>query len=399
MFGPENGRSKAGERVQPEVSTAMASTAKAGTGRARRLRLSVSLAALLVLCGAWAAVQHPARQQADSVPVDITARSVPLNKNDPGQSRIGALAYLGGVQLLSEANGFGGYSGLRQLPDGRMLAISDRGHWLVFRPVERQGRLTEVADAIQGPLLDETGQPLEYPYFDAEALEVVTTPEGGLDVFVAFEQRHRVWRYARRVPAPVLVGVEENGQAAQDPPSYLEQVKQAFAHRPESLPWMDGWPGQLGANAGLEAMAVEADGAALLLAEGTGEGRFRPHADAPWIPIRYRTEAGFKPTDSVFLPIEGRHLALVINRYFSILHGVAARLELVDLDAVKDGQVTGRLLARLTPPVTVDNMEALEVVPHPEGGWSVWLMADDNQNPLQRTLLLKFHLPESAVLR
>lgn len=340
---------------------------------------------------------------------------MPLDRNDPGRDAIGELAYLGGVQLQSEAGTFGGYSGLRLLPDGRLLAISDRGHWLAFRAVERQGRLVGVSEAVQGPLLDETGRPLAYPHFDAEALEVIETPAGGLEILVAFEQHHRIWRYSSPGSAFVRTRTPEaeapQDSAPQGSPDIAELGKM-FARTPAALPWLEGWPGTLPANAGLEAMAVTANGAALLLAEGTGEGRFRPHAKAPWVPIRYKAEPGFKPTDAVFLPVEGRHLAVVVNRYFSILHGVAARLELVDLDPVLapardskvldgkvlDGKVQGRLLARLAPPVSVDNMEAVAVAPHPGGGWSLYVMADDNQSPLQRTLLLKFHLPASAVL-
>lgn len=345
---------------------------------------------------------------------------MPLDRNDPGRDAIGELAYLGGVQVQSEAGTFGGYSGLRLLPDGRLLAISDRGHWLAFRAVERQGRLVGVSEAVQGPLLDETGRPLAYPHFDAEALEVVETAAGGLEILIAFELHHRIWRYASpgsalvRTSAPEVVapeaGAPQEGtpqdSAPQGSPDIAE-LGMMFARTPAVLPWLEGWPGTLPANAGLEAMAVTANGAALLLAEGTGEGRFRPHAKAPWVPIRYKAEPGFKPTDAVFLPVEGRHLAVVVNRYFSILHGVAARLELVDLAPVLapagdgkglDGKVQGRLLARLAPPVSVDNMEAVAVSPHPGGGWSLYVMADDNQNPLQRTLLLKFHLPASAVL-
>lgn len=375
-----------------------------GKTRSRR-RLLTACAAIVLLCGAWAAAQGPAAPAAQPGIISIVSRPVPLDKNDPGRDSIGELAYLGGVQLQSEAAAFGGYSGLRLLPDGRLLAISDRGHWLTFRAVERQGRLVGVSETVQGPLLDETGRPLAYPHFDAEALEVVETAAGGLEILIAFEQHHRIWRYSSPDSAPVRIGMSQDS-APQGSPDVAELGKM-FARTPAVLPWLEGWTGTLPANAGLEAMAVTANGAALLLAEGTGEGRFRPHAKAPWVPIRYNAEPGFKPTDAVFLPIEGRHLAVVVNRYFSILHGVAARLELVDLDPVLapardgkvlDGKVQGRLLARLAPPVSVDNMEAVAVAPHPGGGWSLYVMADDNQNPLQRTLLLKFHLPASAVL-
>lgn len=344
--------------------------------RARVRGLLVALAGLGALGGAWAAAQAPAPLPSAASSIAVASRPVPLDRSDPGRDQIGALTYLGGVQLLSEAEGFGGYSGLRLLPDGRLLAVSDRGHWLAFRPVERGGRLTGIAEATRGALRDEAGEALDYPFYDAEALEVLPGSAGKMEILVAFEQRHRIWRYS---------GPEE------------ARLEQTFRQRPQALPdWLEGWPGRLSGNGGVEAMAVDARGAALLLAEDTGEGRFRLHADAPWTPIRYGAEPGFKPTDAAFLPVEGRHLALVLNRYFSILHGVAARLELVDLEAADDGRLKGRLLARLAPPVSVDNMEAVAVAPA-GGGWAVYLMADDNRNPLQRTLLLKFHLPAGAI--
>lgn len=366
--------------------------------RARFFAVLAGGIGIAALCGAWAAARGP--EVPSPAPVSLQARPVPLDEGDPARERIGALVSLGGVELQGDFPGFGGYSGLRLLPDGRLLAVSDRGHWLAFRPVEQGQRLTGVAQAVHGPLLDEAGQPLGYPDYDAEALEVLPGPEGTLDILVAFEQRHRLWRYAVPMPAPILMGGQDVGETPQQAEGRPEGL---FSQRPVSLApllkdWgLDGWPGPLPANAGLEAVAVSATGAALLLAEGTGRGRLRLRADAPWVPIRYNSAPGFKPTDAAFLPVPGRHLALVLSRHFSILHGVAATLELVDLEAAKDGVLPGRLLARLAPPVSVDNMEGVAVAPHPAGGWSVYLMADDNQNPLQRTLLLKFHLPAGAV--
>ena len=51
--------------------------------------------------------------------------------------------------------------------------------------------------------------------------------------------------------------------------------------------------------------------------------------------------------------------------------------------------ITGREVAAFEGRVTRDNMEALSVTR--EGGRTiVWIASDDNYNPLQRTLLLKF---------
>jgi hypothetical protein len=85
---------------------------------------------------------------------------------------------------------------------------------------------------------------------------------------------------------------------------------------------------------------------------------------------------------------------LVINRHYTPVDGVSAVLTVIDPEAIRPGAVLiGRELARLAPPLTVDNMEALAVTR--EGGRTiVWIASDDNFNPLQRTLLLKFAMEE-----
>jgi hypothetical protein len=52
-----------------------------------------------------------------------------------------------------------------------------------------------------------------------------------------------------------------------------------------------------------------------------------------------------------------------------------------------------REIARLQPPLTIDNMEGVSVTVE-NGRTIVWLVSDDNFFPLQRTLLLKFALIE-----
>lgn len=350
--------------------------------RGRFSRLALGLAGLAALGGVWLA-SPGLSAPAQTVAISVVTRPVPLDTEDPGRRSVGPLVYRGGLHVLSEADGFGGYSGLRMLPDGRLLAISDRGHWLVMRPVEEGGRLVGLSDAEMGPLLDEAGRPLASPAYDAEALEVIPHA-GGLDVLVSFEGRHRIWRYA----AP-----DTDAAQTDDSADLLAALRQT----PQPVPgWLENWPGELTSNGGIEAMAVSESGAALLLAEDTSRGRMRLGADAPWTEVAYRNVPGFKPTDAVFLPGAARPLALVLSRHFSLMHGVAATLELVDLEtAGEDGALSGRLLARLSPPLSVDNMEALAAVRR-EGGWDVYVMADNNRNPLQRTLLLRFFLPESA---
>ncbi len=105
--------------------------------------------------------------------------------------------------------------------------------------------------------------------------------------------------------------------------------------------------------------------------------------------ITYLPPKGYRITDAALLP-DGRMLFL--NRRFALTEGVSAKLTLAPpLSKTPGATLTGVEIALLRPPLTVDNMEALSVTR--EGGRTiVWIASDDNFNPLQRTLLLKFAL-------
>jgi hypothetical protein len=187
------------------------------------------------------------------------------------------------------------------------------------------------------------------------------------DLWAGFEHHNMIWRYRRDTLAP------------------------AAAARP---PAMRRWRG----NRGPEAMVRLADGRFLVFAEGADDGSPASAAvlfagDAaiagtPSTTLTYRRPAGFRATDAALLP-DGA--ILILNRRFRLLEGWSARLVIARIG--HDGTVAGPEVAALQPPLTVDNMEALAVTS--EGGRTiVWLASDDNFNPLQRTLLLKFALVE-----
>jgi hypothetical protein len=56
------------------------------------------------------------------------------------------------------------------------------------------------------------------------------------------------------------------------------------------------------------------------------------------------------------------------------------------------GTVHGRELAFLASPYAVDNLEGLAVTTGSRGETLLWLISDDNFNPLQRNIVLLFEL-------
>jgi hypothetical protein len=106
---------------------------------------------------------------------------------------------------------------------------------------------------------------------------------------------------------------------------------------------------------------------------------------------------GHDPTDmSALDPGSGDGRMLVLHRSFSPLAGVSIILSEGDFRRPPGAKVSSVEIARLRPPLSVDNMEALAIRVEGERRY-IYMLSDDNFNALQRTLLLKFELlPEPA---
>lgn len=312
-------------------------------------------AALLLLLALGGADRPP-----PSEPAPLSARAVPLNTVDPAQTEVGKLRYLGGIALASSDRRFGGLSGMRFLPDGRVLAVSDAGDWLSFKLIETGGRLTGAEALTITRMVDGDGQPMRGKAgSDAEALEI--EPDGTR--LVSFERQHRVLAYPPDGGTPRVI---------------------AFPDRM--------WLEKLQPNGGLEAVARVGD-LRLFFAEDAGPGGInlliQPRGrGTSYGRAIYAPPPGFKPTDSAALD---ERTVLVMNRSYSPLSGVSAILTRVPIDPRALTAGPPEKLAELSPPHSIDNMEAIAV--RKEGGRSfIYMASDDNFSALQRTLVLKFEL-------
>jgi hypothetical protein len=186
--------------------------------------------------------------------------------------------------------------------------------------------------------------------------------------WIAFERLNEIWRYA------------------------TDSWKSDSHARP---PAMRRWP----KNAGGEGMVRLADGRFLLFSEAArrndGTNEVLLVDGDPAVPgtkmlsLGYRPPEGYRATDAALLP-DGR--LLILNRRFTVLEGVSAKLVVTQLPALVRGAIiAGQEIADLRPPISVDNMEALSLTVE-DGHTIVWMASDDNFNPLQQTLLMKFEL-------
>jgi hypothetical protein len=334
--------------------------------------IAIGLPALVVALSLVAACSTAAREPAPAAPIQIEARSIPLNADDPAVTSVGKLRWRGGVVLTAAEPRFGGWSDLWIAPEGRGLrSISDEGSWLTASlRYDNDGRLIGVASGMIGSLRDENGQLLgDKIETDAEGL--ARLPDGGW--LVSFERDHRVLYYPR--------GEESAGQGLAGQPRRLTTPPE-FRRQP--------------ANGGVEAMLVLPDRRTLLISEEMSE---RPgtvvgwivDASATWRKFHYQTrDPDHRPTSMALLP-DGD--LVLLERAFDMARGVRVAIKRIrTADVVADAVVRGEELAWLHQPLAVDNLEGVAVGRGARGETLLWLLSDNNFSPLQRTILLHFEL-------
>lgn len=294
-----------------------------------------------------------------TTPVDLTEGT--------REGEVGELIFRGALDIAPDKARIGGISSL-EWHDGQLYAVADDGRWVVMTPEDIGTRLVDISSVSIGALKDAKGAKLgSKERGDAEAL--TRLPSG--EWLVAFEQDHRIWRYAdldsavtgsEAAAAPLLVGAAANGGI-------------------ETLASYDG---------GLLACGEWADPARPNCLRTTAAGAVPFHLAAP----AGIAEVGGVPTDAACTS-DGTCYIL----FRSYTPGVGNRAAIVALDP--DGAT--KTLAVLAPPLTLDNFEGLAVRSVP-GKTFLYLVSDDNfrnceskpATGCQRTLLMKFEIKPPA---
>ncbi|WP_246847990.1 esterase-like activity of phytase family protein [Sphingomonas beigongshangi] len=300
----------------------------------------------------------------------LVATRVALDPRDPNRVRLGSLTYLGGVELRSLDPAFGGYSSLAVVGD-RFTLLSDGGNVVTFRMgADWRPHAIAFRNLPAGP---GTG----WDKRDRDTESMVLDPATGRS-WVGYENYNAIWRYA-----PGFSRAE----------AHVEPLRMA------------NWP----VNGGPESLVRLSDGRFLTISE-TGHVPFRrwwgtpkerlatrdtqlfagdPTAHAPAATLAYVPEGRFDPSDATALPNGD---LIVLERDFRLPYHFYNRIARVPAaDIRKRAVARGQTLAHLDAPLIHDNFEG--VVATRQGGATIlWLVSDDNQSVLQRTLLLKFRL-------
>ena len=302
----------------------------------------------------------PSRGLVELVPIEVDPKQ-------PERKNFGSLTLLSAFRLESKDPRFGGLSGLAAGTDGKLYAVSDRGHWLSAKmQMDSNGALLNLVDWQIAPMLTATKTPVTGRLRDAEAL--AQTRDGSF--LVAFEGVHRIWRY--RAPPDTFNST----------PSPI-QLPSAIARAP--------------GNGGMEGLAALPDGRLLVLTEqyDNPDGSFKGWLvdDGKPSELSYVPSQGFHVTDCAAL--DNGDVVVLERRYvpFAIL---SARLTLVKAASIRPGaKLAGKELLKLEQPLAVENYEGI-AVQQTRKGTVIFIVSDDNYSPFQQTLLLQFLLPDTV---
>jgi hypothetical protein len=290
---------------------------------------SLFLVAAIALFDAWLA-HFPNRHELGWRAAKIEFEPVPLTGFAP-------LRLAGAWRLTSTDPRFGGISSLA-IDGGQLVALTDAGALIRFRPGKNNARIGELPD---GP-----GSGGFKRNRDSEALVRDSLGRGW---WVAFENRHQLWLF--------------------DPGFGRALQRIDLGER--------GWS----ANRGVEGLAN--DGSALLLLHEDGDHLLRVTGTrARWLPI-----AGARGRISDAAAIgPGRYLA--VERRVTPF---GFRNAVVSLEKAGTGYRFGRRIALPLGPL--DNVEAIAVERRADGWLRLWLMTDDNFQRPFRTLLIALDWP------
>lgn len=306
----------------------------------------LGLVSTLLLAAACAGIgtSRPLLPAPGERPIPIESRATPLGP--VGATLAEGITYAGGLTLRGPD--LHGLSDLKIDGDTAWI-VSDFGSLIRLRLLtETTGRLTGATAATARPLVDTDGSVLTpKPRADAEGIAILD--DGS--VLVSFERDHRIWNYGR------------NGQT-----------------RPVPMPQPDA---EVPDNAGMEGLATAGADGWLVLSEAGGGWTCQSTGCAPLPAYPEIGEDGFRVTGADRDPAGGW---FVVERYFSPPLSMRARVR-----RLADDGTPGPVLIELRPPASVDNMEGIAAVETPTGT-RLYLLSDDNDNPLQRTLLLAFDL-------
>lgn len=337
-------------------------------------RILWALSAAIALTGT--AIAASLFESADAVAspasLIIDTRPVFWDPENPRDIKAGKLTYVGGLELTSEHPDFGGLSALIIGKTGdAFIAVSDQGNWITADLQSDGDKPISISGGLVGPIISPDGTPFSGKHeSDTEGLAVpLGTDPRTAPVLVSFERHHRIRQF--------------------------NLARDGFEARAEVVPDF-GTLTNLINNKGLEALTYLADGSLLALSEESlnadghivGVRLTETHAT----PVLLRQHLPYMLTDLATLPNGD---IVTLERHYSVLAGVSLLMRRIPAAALEDSApLDGEVLLEANNSRSIDNMEGLSIRQTADGTSLLYLISDNNFNPLQRTLLLVFALQD-----
>jgi len=273
----------------------------------------------------------------------------------------GTMRFVRGWHLVSPHSRFGGFSGLARIAPDRFLLIGDNGYRtrLTF---DREGHLSAFDIA---PLPVPPGWPDRKTMLDTESL-FVDPADGAL--WVGLERTNQLWRF--------------------DPD--IRSIESRYA--PAA---MRDWP----RGRGPEAMARTADGRIVILAEGGRDDPFQNHgvmlAGLPGISAgsatRFFYDSQGKGAVSDAARLSDGRILIIHRKVGWSIRVFTTTVAIADPHDIKPGAILRSRTIGVVPGGLADNYEGAAVTTE-QGRTYLWLVADNNFQSWQRSLLLQFEL-------
>lgn len=321
----------------------------------------------LAIAVLWAAAPSCAWGESDIDPIELSISPIVLDTADPGPDHAPRLIWRGGLEITSDDERFGGFSGLVVSSEGsELLAVSDKGYWFSARlDYDAAGHLAGLDGGRIARLRDLDGEVLEKKKWrDAESL---TALEDGATL-VSFERNHRIWLY-RSAADPLYTA-----PSAWPQPPGLEDVPK---------------------NSGLEALVALHDNGLLALLQDhvdSSKGQAYLWHQNQWSPLTYQRRDGLEVRDAARLP--GGDVVVLESGKLQSEEPVVQLIRVATSNLRPHAHLQGSELARVEPPLNVHKFEGIVARGDSAGETLIYLLSDNDFDEDRPTLLVMFSLDD-----
>jgi hypothetical protein len=317
-----------------------------------RALLSFALITVIFACPLLQAEASPFRAGISKLPQPLISNISPR------------LEWRGGLSLSSWTSGFGGISGLLTDETGQeFTALTDKASIVTGNlTYDANGHLESVTNTDITDL-DVESSIVFYKRNDSESLARMA--DGS--IMISFERAHRFRRYQD------LAGP---GQTLNNPVA-IQSTR---------------------LNNGVEAITELSGNRLFAVAEKLRrQGGYRAwiYDGNKWDILVYPRDQRWQPTGATTSP-DGSKVWLTERRFHGFSKGFEARLVELDVSTIQPGaRLAPKVLAHFPPGTTLGrNFEAIAAATRPSGETWLYLMTDNNFNPLQPTLLIAFSISD-----